>query len=312
MTRDAPALRHDPLVRQLAQLLSLVDLEAKLASWREGGEGRAGWGGLETPGAAEMLRLARLACGAARASLFQIEHLDAGREVATVVRVARDVGAAFAGGEPGAMVIPLHAASAEPLLTAMHVGGPMSVGPLDDSEPFYALHRAVEPVLARHAGFCSVVVGGSAIGVLEVARTEGDPFGGEALEALEAAAHAVGVAVLGARRERTIVALLAEVLPELFDPARAPTSLPERVLQWVTARGLSVDERRTLSLAATIAQIADASPAGLELAQTVLSAIGKAFATAGSTGGSTGGSMAGSTAGSTAGVTIGGEVPRGR
>jgi GAF domain-containing protein len=276
VSQEPPAPAIDPFARHLAQLLSIADLAGRLqAPDDEGATAR------------DLLRLAREACRADRASLFQLENADADAdEPLCVIRLARDAAGVSSGEQlsldepPGAdpaEATPFQPAHAGPLLSAIHAGGSVAFGPVADDEPFYAQHAELEPLPTRQAAFCAVVVDGRPVGVLEVARGADEPFSEAELGSLEAAARSVAAAVHGTRRERSVQAMLAELLPELLDPARAPTSLPGRLRQWLEARSMAPAERQAISVATTIAQLSASSPAALELVQTVLSAAHKAF-----------------------------------
>lgn len=259
---DPTTAAIDPLARHLAQLLSVADLAGRLAPTSD--EGLI---------ARDLASLARRAAGADRASLFQIDNADAdAADPLWVVRLARDV-ATPDDVDPAAAFYPAHSAL---LLSVMQAGAVESLGPLPGDEPFYAHHRALEPLVARHVALAPVEVDGTAVGVLEIARAEDRPFRGEELSGLEAAARAVGAAVYGTRRERSIQAMLAAILPELLDPTRAPTSLPERLREWLSSRRMPPAERQAIAVATTIAELS-ASPVALELVQSVLSAARKAF-----------------------------------
>lgn len=267
MTADPSSAPIDPFARHLAQLLSIVDLAGRL---------RAGEGGDDGERArvvSDALMLTRRACSAARASLFQLENIDADAdEPLWVERIGRD-----AEGEPVEPVASFQARASAPLLSAIHAGGSVSFGPIEADEPFYALHASVEPQAPLHAAFCPVHVDGEAVGVLEVARTQDAPFDEQALSGLEASARTLAAAVFATRRDRQLKAMLAALLPELLDPRTAPTSLHERVLRWLEQRRMAPAERQAIALASSIAQLARHAPAGLELAQTVLAATRKAL-----------------------------------
>lgn len=259
---DPTTAAIDPLARHLAQLLSVADLAGRLAPTVD-----------EGPIARDLVLLARRTTGAERASLFQIDNADADAvDPLWVVRLARDV-ASPDGVDPAAAFYPTHSAL---LLSVMQAGAVEALGPLPGDEPFYARHRALEPLTARHVAFAPIEVDGAAVGVLEIARSADLPFGGDELLGLEAAARAVGAAVYGTRRERSMQAMLAAILPELLDPARAPTSLPERLREWLSSRRMPPAERQAIAVATTIAELS-ASPAALDLVQAVLSATRKAF-----------------------------------
>lgn len=252
----------DALARHLALLLSVADLSARLAPAPD-----------EAAALGDLARLVRRATDADRVSVFEIEGADADDELAlSVVRRARDGEgevdpvATFSPRNVALLLAPLGAASTEALC------------PIDLAEPFYARHADVEPATTRAAAFAPIIAFGKSRGVIEIARAEDRAFRGDDLRALEAGARAVAAGVYGLRREATVLSLFTAILPELLDPAHAPTSLPERVRTWLSARAIDPDERRALALATTIAELSRASGSALELVQTVLSATRKAFA----------------------------------
>jgi hypothetical protein len=258
----ASADHVDALARHLALLLSVADLSARLAPAPD-----------EAAALADLAGLVRRATGADRASVFEIEGADADEGVAlSVVRRARDADVAvdpvatFSPRSVALLLAPLGAASTEALC------------PIDAAEPFYARHLDVEPSVPRAAAFAPIIAFGKARGVLEIARSDDRAFRGDELRALESGARAVAAGVYGLRREATVLSLFTAILPELLDPAHAPTSLPDRLRAWLSTRAIDPDERRALALATTIAELSRASGSALELVQTVLSATRKAFA----------------------------------
>ena len=253
----------DILARHLAQLLSVADLVGRLQP-----------PGDEAAAARDAAVLARASAGAERASLFQLDNIDADADGPLwIVRLARSC-PMHEGVEPVAAFHPNHVAL---LLAPAQSGAIESLGPLSGEEPFYAHHRHHEPHVPRHAALAPVLVDGRAVGVLEVARIEGGPFSAAELACLEAAARTVAAAVYGTRRERSMQALFTALLPELLDPRQAPTSLPSRLRGWLDSRRMAPSERQAIAVATTIAELAATSPAALELVQSVLSAARKAF-----------------------------------
>lgn len=265
VSADSPPAALDPFARHLSQLLSIADLSGRLSS--TGDEAALG---------RDAVALVRRATGASRASLFQIDNADAeSDEPLWVVRVARDAAAAD-GVDPEA---PFHPRSAALLLSVLQTGGVLAMGPLSPAEPFYAQHQSQEPGPTRHAAFAPVVVGGEPAGVLEIARgaEESEPFAPAELAALEAGARTVAAAVYGTRRERSMQAMLTALLPELLDPARAPTSLPARVREWLASRRMAPEEREAIAIAAAVAELSQASAPARGLVLSVLAAARKAF-----------------------------------
>jgi GAF domain-containing protein len=253
----------EPFARHLAQLLSVVDLVGRLQP-----------PGDEAAAARDATLLARASTGADRASLFQLDNADADADGPLwVVRLARSC-AMPDGVDPVAAFHPDHVAL---LLSPMQSGAVEALGPLSDAEPFYAQHRHHEPLLPRFAALAPVLVDGRTVGVLEVARSQGDPFSSAELACLEASSRTVAAAVYGTRRERSIQALFTALLPELLAPQQAPTSLPARLRDWLASRRMAPAERQAIAVATTIAELSASSPAALELVQSVLSAARKAF-----------------------------------
>ncbi|HEU4413101.1 MAG TPA: GAF domain-containing protein [Polyangiaceae bacterium] len=255
---------HDPFVQHLAMLLSVAELEAKLRPAEGAGDavGRA-------------LELARLASGSGRVSLFEVEGFRADDEAPlTVTRVGR-AGAGDDGVEPRASFYSAHSAL---LLSSLGAGVTEALGPVDPSERFYREHLPFEPAPPLFVAFVPIYVGARPYGVLEAARAEAPGFDGASIDALEGAASVLGALLGGARREETIAALLRELLPELLDPRRAPTSLPERLRQWLEQRPLEPDERQAFGLAATIADLSARSPDAIGLAGSILSSVRRALA----------------------------------
>lgn len=252
----------DALARHLATLLSIADLAGRLAPQDDGAQIGS-----------DLVHLARRAASADRASLFQIDNADADDETPPwIVRLARDV--AEPDGVPA--VVPFQPAHVALLFAPLASGATQALGPIGDAEPFYARHRSEEPRTPRYAAFAAVVVAGRARGVVEIARDEA-AFRGDELLALDAAARAIAAGVWGTRRESTIAAFLAGLLPEVLSEDRAMTSLPDRVREWLAARALDPTEREAIQLAATIAELAQSSDAALGLVHTVLSATRKAM-----------------------------------
>jgi hypothetical protein len=256
---------HDPFVQHLAMLLSVVELEAKLRP-HEGADDAI----------ARMLDLARAAAGARRVSLFEVEGWQAdGDAPLTITRVGR----ARAGGDhevaPRASFYSTHAAQ---LVSCLGTGATEAFGPVDASEPFYAEHLSFEPDVPQFAAFVPVSVGGRPFGVLEAGRAGEGGFDGASLDVLEGAASVLGTLLGGARREQTVAAVLRELLPELLDPRRAPTSLPERLRRWLEQRPLEPDERQAFGLAATIAELSSYAPDALGVAGSILATVRRAFA----------------------------------
>jgi hypothetical protein len=254
---------HDPFVQHLAMLLSVVELEAALRP-------------LERPGDAvgRALELARTASGSSRVSLFEVEGWQAdGDAPLTVTRVGR-ARAVDDGVEARSSFYGAHSAL---LLSCLGAGATEALGPVDASERFYREHLAFEPDAAAYVAFVPLYVGARPYGVLEAARDRAPGFDGSPLDALEGAAVVLGSLLGGARREQTVASLLRELLPELLDPGRAPTSLPERLRLWLEQRPLEPDERQAFGLAATIADLAARTPDALGLAGSILSAVRRAL-----------------------------------
>lgn len=254
----------DAFARHLALLLSVAELSSRLAPPAS-----------EAGVLADLGELARRATGADRVSVFEIDGADADEPAELrVVRIARVV----AGADDVAAVatyLPRHVAL---LLAPFAALATEAIHPVSAAEPFYARHADVEPLPTRAAAFAPIVAFGRSRGVIELARTNDRPFKGDELRALEAAARSIAAAVYGARREATIASLFSALLPDLLDPSRAPTSLPDRLRAWLASRAIDPDERRALALATTIAELSRGSSSALELVQTVLSATRKAFA----------------------------------
>jgi GAF domain-containing protein len=256
-----PAL--ESFARHLATLLRIADLS-----------GRVRAEGTPDDVAADVLSLLRRAAGADRASLFDVDHADADDgEPLWVTRVARDVAAA----DGVRAAVPFQPAHVALLLTPLQTGALEALGDLRDDEPFYARHRQEEPLDTRHAAFAPVFQGGRPVAVVEIARSAGEPFRAEDLAVLERGARSVSASVYSARREATIERIFQELLPELLTPGVAPTSLPERLRAFLDARKLSPPDRAAIGLATTIAELAEHSPAALEMVTTVLAATRKAF-----------------------------------
>jgi GAF domain-containing protein len=253
----------DPFARHLARLLSVADLVGRLQP-----------PGDEAATARDAALLARASTGAERASLFQIDNADADADGPLwALRLARCCQTP----DPVDPLVAFHPDHIAFLLAPMHSGSVEALGPLSGDEPFYRLHLHHEPHVPRHAALAPVLVDGQAVGVIEIARREGGPFQPHELTCLEAAARTVAAAVYGTRRERSLQGMFTSLLPELLDPARAPTSLPRRLREWLASQRLAPAERQAIALATTIAELAESSPAGLDLVQSVLSAARKAF-----------------------------------
>ncbi|MCS6901358.1 MAG: GAF domain-containing protein [Myxococcales bacterium] len=252
----------DPFARHLAQLLSVIDLVGRLQP-----------PGDESAAARDAVLLARTSTGAERASLFQIDNADANtNDPLWVMRLARSSVL-----EDGvAPMAAFHPAYVSLLLAPLQSGAVESLGPLSGHEPFYAQHLHHEPHPPRFAALAPVLVDGAPVGVLEIARQQA-PFSPTELICLEAASRTVAAAVYGTRRERSMQAMFTSLLPELLDPARAATSLPARLRDWIASRRMAPTERQAIAVATTIAELAAASPAALELVQSVLSSTRKAF-----------------------------------
>ncbi|MFO0660194.1 MAG: hypothetical protein U0165_10230 [Polyangiaceae bacterium] len=144
-------------------------------------------------------------------------------------------------------------------------------------KPFYRAHRELEPMPARLVALAPVLLDEVVVGVLEVARVDERPFRASELESIEEGARAVSSAVFALEREKTVMAVLREALPELLDPTTATTSLASRVEAWLHSRRADVSEQQALVLAATIAELSHGSSSSIELAQTLISAIRQAF-----------------------------------
>lgn len=261
MSAPAP-FSEGRLAAHLVQLLRAVDLAARLTP-------RPPHDAPER----DVLSLAARAASADRISLFEIEGALDDERPLTVHRIARFC-AAHDLVAPVATFLPARSAF---LLSCVSSGAATSLGPLPASEPFYEAHLALEPVVPRHVLLAPVAPPGDVAMVLEAARTGDQPFAPADQAALEAAARASFSLLRGLRREHTVRLLLTDLLPELLDPARAPTSLPARLRSWLESRSLSPDEHRALALATTIAELSEASPAAVDLVQSVLSATRKAF-----------------------------------
>lgn len=257
---EPPAV--DTFARHLAQLLSVADLVGRLHP-----------PGDEATAAHDATLLARASTGAERASLFQLDNVDADDDGPLwVVRLARSC-LVNDGIDPVAAFHPNHVAL---LLAPMQSGAVEALGPLSGDEPFYAQHLHHEPSIPRFAALAPVLVDGRPVGVLEVARSSA-AFSPQELLCLDAAARTVAAAVYGTRRERSMQAMFTALLPELLDPKHASTSLPSRLRDWLASRRMAPTERQAIALATTIAELSAASPAALELVQSVLSAARKAF-----------------------------------
>ncbi len=257
---------NDPFVRHLAMLLSVVELEAKLRPAAGSGDavGRA-------------LELARSASGSRRVSLFEIEGWQADDEAPLVVtRIGR-----AREGEGGDEIEPrasYYGAHSALLLSCLGAGATEAFGPVDAAEPFYREHLPFEPEPPHFVAFVPLYVGARPYGVLEAARDRAPGFDGASLDALEGAAAVLGALLGGARREETVAALLRELLPELLDPRRAPTSLPQRLRHWLEQRPLEPEERQAFGLAATIADLSGRAPDALGLAGAILAAVRRSLA----------------------------------
>jgi GAF domain-containing protein len=246
-------------------LLSVAELEAKLRPAEGAGDavGRA-------------LELARLASGSGRVSLFEVEGVRADDEAPlTVTRVGRARAGGDDGADPRASFYSAHSAL---LLSCLGAGATEAFGPVEPSERFYREHLAFEPDRPLFVAFVPIYVGARPYGVLEAARPESPGFDGASIDALEGAASVLGALLGGARREETVAALLRELLPELLDPRRAPTSLPERLREWLEQRPLEPDERQAFGLAATIADLGARTPEAIGLAGSILASVRRALA----------------------------------
>ena len=256
----------DSFARHLALLLSVVDIESRLRP---------------AAGATRRYRARSASCGARRmraaSSYFEIEGGDddegAGPEVTRVARsVERDDGiahiAAFA---PSRVAL---------LLASSQTGAAEAIGPPRRRRTFFTPTTSRKnpcPRASPHSPRCSRAA--RAVGVLEAARgEEGPPFDGDDLEALEDAASMLAELSSSARRERTVEAVFADLLPELFDRERAPTSLPARLRTWLADRRLRPDDREALGLAVSIAELGARSPAATALGRSIVAAVGRAFA----------------------------------
>ena len=257
---------HDPFVQHLAMLLSVVELEAKLRPADEASDavGRA-------------LELARVASAAARVSLFDVDgwQLDDDGAPLTITRVGRARAGDDDGVAPRASYYSAHGAL---LVSCLGMGATEALGPIEPSERFYREHLTFEPDVPRYVAFVPIYVGGRPWGVLEAGRAEGPGFDGASVDALEGAASVLGALLGGARREQTVASLLRELLPELLDPRRAPTSLPERLRHWLEQRPLEPADRQAFGLATTIADLASSAPDALGLAGAILSTVRRALA----------------------------------
>jgi GAF domain-containing protein len=250
-------------------LLSVVELEAKLRPAE--GEGDA---------VGRALELVRAASGASRVSLFEVEGWRADDEAPlTVTRVGR----AVAGGDDGVVArSPFYGAHSALLLSCLGVGATEAFGPVEPSERFYRENLPFEPRPPLFVAFAPIYVGARPYGVLEAARDEAPGFDGASIDAIEGAAAVLGSLLGGARREETVAALLRELLPELLDPKRAATSLPERLREWLAQRPLEPAERQAFGLAATIADLSTHAPDALALAGSILLTVRRSFARAAS------------------------------
>lgn len=256
-------MQVDPMARHLAMLLTTVDLASRLrprASTRSATN--------------DVLSLIRRAAGADRVSLFRTENITGDDDGdLTVTRLGRSPSL----GDAGIDEAIFDRRSVALLLLPAQSGAIEALGPLDDDEPFYRVHREIEPMFARHAALAPVTIDDVVVGVIEVVRVDDRRFSGDDLDAIEEGARSVAAAVFALEREKTVMAFLRELLPEVLDPRRAETSLPARVEAWIHARRADISEQQALVLAATIAELSHGSSTSIELAQTMLSAIRQAF-----------------------------------
>lgn len=246
----------DAFGRHLATLLTTVDLSARVAPIAA-----------RTP-ASDLLVVARAAVGATRASLFRIHGFAGdGDERLGIVRLAR---ADLAGGSDVSVDFQEHTAAL--LLSCLGSGASEAVGPVGESEPFRAVHVAVEPDPSPYAVFVPIAHEGEPLGVLEATRAD-RAFSAEETAVLEAAARVAVGAVFLAAREDTVAATLIAMLPA---DVRA-TSLRARVRRFLIARRSTADERRALVVAASISELARHSSRALVLADELLEAIHRGF-----------------------------------
>lgn len=252
----------DAMCRHLALLLTSVDLATRVSPRPS------------QDATLSCLTLVRLSIKSDRVSLFSVENADSDAAGPLIVsRMARSthlddsvpIEAFF---EPSSVAL---------LLGCIQSGAIESVGPIDADEPFYRINQQAEPLIPIHAAFAPVMFDGQVVAVLEAARLNDGPFSEQELDALQTGSMVVSAAVFGLERERTVAALLREMLPEVHRPSDPQSTLSQRIEHWLRNRKNTVSERQALLLATSIAELTHSSGRALELAQTMITAIKNTF-----------------------------------